>query len=109
MRFLEQSEGGDRREDGNTGQHDKNQTPGAEGQDGATKRRSDQRRDAEHDRNRRQLQAGLSALEEVADDRSRQDANRSSARSLHQAKCEQYVNRGRERGSRGAEREKSEA
>ena len=109
MGFVEQSEGGDRRERTDAGQQDKNQTPGAEGQNRAAERWRDERRDAEHDRNRRQLHAGLTALEQVADDRPRQDAYRSSARPLHQAKGEQGVNRGRERGPRGAEREQSEA
>ena len=72
-------------------------------------RRRDQRRDAEYERDRGELQARLAALEQVADDRPRQDADRSGARSLHQAKGEQRVDRGRERRARRAEREQSEA
>ena len=96
MGFLEQRDGGDRGEDRHAGQHDENQTPGAEGQDFSPKRGRNQRRDAEHDRNRGELQASLAALEQVADNRPRQNADRSGARSLHQAKGEQRVDRGRE-------------
>ena len=62
----------------------------------------DQRRDAEHERDRGELQARLPALEQVADDRPRQDADRSGARPLHQAKSEQHADRGRERRARRA-------
>ena len=102
MRFLEQSDGGDRGEDGHAGQHDKNQTPGAEGQNFSPKRGRDQRRNAEYDRNRGELQASLAALKQVADDRPRQNADRSGARSLHQAKGEQRMDRGGESRARGA-------
>ena len=50
-------------------------------------RRGDQRRDAEHDRNRGELQPRLATFEQVADDRPRQDADRAGARALHERKA----------------------
>ena len=109
MRFLEQDERDERDEDGDAGQHDEDRAPGAEEQNRRAERRRDQRRDAEHDRDRGELQARLPALEQVADDRPRQDADRPRARPLHQAKGEQRADRGRERRARRAEREQDEA
>ena len=109
MRFLEQDEGDERDEDGDAGQHGEDEAPGAEEQNCRAKRRRDQRRDAEHERDRGKLEARLPALEQVADDRPRQDADRSGARPLHQAKGEQHADRGRERRARDAQREQDEA
>ena len=102
MRFLKLSDR-DRGEDGYAGQHDKDQTPGAEEQDARPDRRRNQRRDPEDDRNRGELHAGLAALEQIADDRSRQNADCSGARALRKAKGEQRMDRGSERRARGAE------
>ena len=60
-------------------------------------RRRDERRDAEDERDRGQLQARLAALEQIADDRARQDADRAGGCALHQAKGEQRLDRRRER------------
>ena len=105
MRFFEESERGERREDGDAGQHGEDQAPGAEEQNRCAKRGPDQRRGAEHDGDRGELQARLSALEQVANDRSRQDADRSRARPLHKAEGEQRVNRRGKRRASGAESE----
>ena len=88
MGFLEQRNGGDRGDDRHAGQHNENQTPGAKRQDLSPNRGRNQRRDAEYDRNRGELQASLPALKQVADNRPRQNADRPGARSLHQAKRE---------------------
>src|ERR1700722_8978615 len=109
MGFFEQRNGGDRGDDRHAGQHHENQTPGPKGQDLSPERGRNQRRDAEYDRNSGELEASLAALKQIADNRSRQYPNRSGARSLHQAKREQRMNRGGESRARGAEREQSKA
>jgi hypothetical protein len=87
------------------GQHAEDQAPGADEQNPGAEGRGDQRGDAEHERDGGEVQARLPALEEIADDRSRQDADRPGAGPLHQAKGEQRVDRGRERRARRSERE----
>jgi hypothetical protein len=102
VRFLEESSGGDRGQDRHAREHDKNQAPGAEGQDFSSKRGRNQGRNAKYDRNRGKLQASLAALKQVADNRPWQNADCSGARSLHQAKREQRMDRGGESRARCA-------
>src|SRR6185312_13747451 len=84
------------------------QPPGAEDEDRRAERGRDQRRDAEYDGDRGELEAGLPALEQVADDRPRQDAEPSGGCPLHQTKGEQRADRGRERRAGRTQREQDE-
>ena len=90
----ERDDGADRDED------EEDRAPGSEEEDARAERRRDQRSDAEHERDAGELQARGPALEQVADDGARQNADRARADALDEPESEQRADRGAQARSR---------